>query len=383
MITIVAQGKFHSENIAKVLKKKKLLTKYILFYYSRLISKTLKKNTYCTNLLFLFYKVYIKIFKKDPPEKINWFLKKRFENYVLNNISNEKIIHIWPDCSEQLNDYCKKKSIVTVCEASSAHPKFKKKIVDKEYKKFKLPPQTFSRKVYEDQIKFFKKTDYFMAPSRFVINSLLKNNISKNKILYNPFGVDTKFFSRKKNLKKNKKIKIVSVGDFDFRKGSYYILKAFNKIKDENLELHFIGNINDDLRHLCKKELSDRRVKLLGTMNKINLRNKLNNYDIFCLASVEEGMSISMLEGMSMSLVPLCSENTGAKDIIKNGYDGFIFKIRDINALKNKIILLNNNPRLLEQMKIRIRKKICKNFSKEEYQKRILVHYKKIISKNN
>ena len=84
-----------------------------------------------------------------------------------------------------------------------------------------------------------------------------------------------------------------------------------------------------------------------------------------------------------MSLVPLCSENTGAKDIIKNGYDGFIFKIRDINALKNKIILLNNNPRLLEQMKIRIRKKICKNFSKEEYQKRILVHYKKIISKNN
>ena len=41
-----------------------------------------------------------------------------------------------------------------------------------------------------------------MAPSRFVINSLLKNNISKNKILYNPFGVDTKFFSRKKFKKK-------------------------------------------------------------------------------------------------------------------------------------------------------------------------------------
>lgn len=381
MISIIAQGKFHSENIAKALKNKNLLNKYILFYYSKFIDNSLIKNVYCTNFLFLFYKIYIKIFKKDPPEFINWYLKRSFENYALNKVTNERILHVWPDCSDKIADYCRKNSIITVCEASSAHPIYKKKIVDSEFKKFKLKPETFSYKVFIDQIKFYKKADYFMAPSNFVINSLLKNNINKKKILYAPFGVDTKFFSRRVSNRANKKIRIVSVGDFDIRKGSYYLLKAFNKINDKNLELHFIGNINQNLKRICKKELKDDRVKLLGTMNKIKLRDRLKNYDIFCLASLEEGMAISMLEAMSMSLVPICSENTGAKDIIKHEYDGFIFKIRDVEDIKKRILFLRNNPEVLKKMGTRIRKKICQKFSNKKYQERIIVNYKKILLK--
>ena len=245
MISIIAQGKFHSENIAKALKKKKLLSKYILFYYSKLIDKNLQSETYCTNFLFLIYKIYIKIFKKDPPELINWFLKKKFENYVLQNISNEKILHVWPDCSAKITEYCKKNSIIIICEASSAHPNYKKKIVDEEFRRFRLKPETFSDKVYNDQIKFFKKADYFMTPSNFVVNTLLKNNIKKNKILFTPFGVDTKFFSRGKKNKIDKKIRIVSVGDFDLRKGSYYLLKAFKYCFKPTSEYPPILKMND------------------------------------------------------------------------------------------------------------------------------------------
>jgi alpha-maltose-1-phosphate synthase len=378
-ISIITQGKFHSENLAKILNKKKLLNKYILFYFSKLINKKLRSKTYCTNLLFLFYKTYIKFFKKDPPEFVNWFLKKNYENYVLNKITNEKILHIWPDCSDKIADHCKKNSIISVCEASSAHPRYKKKIVDNEFIKFKLKPETYSDKIYKDQLNFFKKSDYFFAPSNFVVNSLLKNGVAKKKIFFTPFGVDTDFYSKDRYKKKDKIIRIVCVGDFNLRKGCYYILKAFNQIKDKNLELHFIGAVDSDLRQICKKELSDKRIKLLGTMDKLSLKNQLKNYDIFCLASLEEGMSISMLEAMSMSLVPVCSENTGAKDIVRNGYDGFIFKIRDINGIKNKILKLKNNPKILKQMSKRIRKKICKDFSSEKYQQRVFSNYKKIL----
>ena len=381
MISIVAQGKFHSENIAKALKNKNLLNKYILFYYSRLIDKSLIKNTYCTNLLFLFYKIYIKIFRKDPPQFLNWFLKRNFENYALSKVTDEKILHVWPDCSDKIANYCKKNSIITICEASSAHPIYKKKIVDNEFKKFKLKPETFSDKVFTDQIKFYKKADYFMAPSNFVINSLLKNKVNKKKVLYAPFGVDTKFFSRKVLNRTSKKLKIVSVGDFDIRKGSYYLLKAFNKINDKNLELHFIGSVNQNLKKICKKELKDDRVKLLGAMSKINLRNRLKDYDIFCLASLEEGMAISMLEAMSMSLVPICSENTGARDVIKHGYDGFVFKIRDVKDIRKKILFLRNNPEKLKKMSTRIRKKICQKFTNKKYQEKIISNYKKILFK--
>lgn len=381
MISIITQGKFHSEPLAIILKKKKLLKKYILFYVSKLIDNSLKSETHCANFLFLFYKIYIKIFRKDPPEVINWFLKRRFENFVLKHITNEKILHIWPDCSNQILNHCKKNSIITVCETSSAHPNYKKKIIDEEYKNFDLEPKTFSKKIYSDQIKFFKSADYFMAPSKFVINSLLKNKIDKKRILYAPFGVDINFFDKGKKKKKDKKLRIVSVGDFDIRKGSYYILKAFSKIKDPNIELDFIGNINDDLRNICQDELNDKRVRLLGTMNKIQLRDSLKNYDIFCLASLEEGMAISMLEAMSMSLVPLCSEHTGAKDIIDHAYDGFIFKIRDINEIKRKIIFLRKNPNILKIMSKRIRSKIVKNFSHQIYQNRIYYNYRKILKK--
>tara|TARA_B100001250_G_scaffold410867_1_gene438184 strand:+ start:188 stop:1339 length:1152 start_codon:yes stop_codon:yes gene_type:complete len=378
-ISIIAQGKFHSENLAKVLEKKKLLNKYILFYFSKMIYQKLRYKTYCTNLGFLFYKAYIKIFKKDPPEFINWYLKKFFENFALKKITNEKILHIWPDCSEQIADYCKKNSLISVCEASSAHPYYKKKIVDSEYKKFNLKPETYSDKIYNDQLKFFKKSDYFFAPSNFVVNSLVKNGIDKKKIFYTPFGIDTNFYSRGKFKKKDKKVRIVSVGNFNLRKGCYYILKAFNQIKDVNLELHFIGTIDNDLKKICEKELQDERITLHGELDKISVRDKLRDYDIFCLASLEEGMSISMLEGMSMSLVPICSENTGALDIVDEGYDGFIFKIRDIQKIKKRILFLKNNPKILKKMQIRIRRKINKKFSSNKYQERVFSNYKKIL----
>lgn len=68
MISIITQGKFHSEPLAIILKKKKLLKKYILFYVSKLIDNNLKSETHCANFLFLFYKIYIKIFRKDHLE---------------------------------------------------------------------------------------------------------------------------------------------------------------------------------------------------------------------------------------------------------------------------------------------------------------------------
>ena len=50
MITIVAQGKFHSENIAKVLKKKKIINKI----YTVLLFKTDKQNTKKKYILYKF-----------------------------------------------------------------------------------------------------------------------------------------------------------------------------------------------------------------------------------------------------------------------------------------------------------------------------------------
>ena len=86
------------------------------------------------------------------------------------------------------------------------------------------------------------------------------------------------------------------------------------------------------------QEIADKIGKSKSTIcTEFNLRNRLKDYDIFCLASLEEGMAISMLEAMSMSLVPICSENTGARDVIKHGYDGFVFKIRDVKDIRKKI----------------------------------------------
>ena len=79
-------------------------------------------------------------------------------------------------------------------------------------------------------------------------NSFLKNNINNQKILKVPYGVDLSIF--KKSETKPNGFNIVSTGQISFRKGSYYLIKAFSELKLNESKLILVGDIQENLKNL-------------------------------------------------------------------------------------------------------------------------------------
>lgn len=82
---------------------------------------------------------------------------------------------------------------------------------------------------------------------------------------------------------------------------------------------------------------------------------------VWFLASVSEGCPNPLLEAMACGCTVVSTDCGGSDDIIKDGVNGFLVKVRETEAMVDKIVLLYEDEQL--------RKKICANAAKtvQEY----------------
>ena len=73
-----------------------------------------------------------------------------------------------------------------------------------------------------------------------------------------------------------------------------------------------------------------------------NVKNIIVDCDALILPSHREGLSRSIQESMSVGRPVIGSNCTGNKDIIKTGYNGYLFKIKNSRDLSNKILKFCN-----------------------------------------
>jgi glycosyltransferase involved in cell wall biosynthesis len=130
--------------------------------------------------------------------------------------------------------------------------------------------------------------------------------------------------------------------------------------------LHVLANNRDQFRHKVKvtiggvgeverleKTISEQQfngdVKFAGWVNGGKKAELLNNCDIYVLPSYFEGLPISILEAMSYGK-PVISTNVGGiPEIVKPGYNGWLFQPGDHEALNTIIREAMDNKELLKQ----------------------------------
>lgn len=75
---------------------------------------------------------------------------------------------------------------------------------------------------------------------------------------------------------------------------------------------------------------NDSRVVLTGKISRSQADNYISNCNIFFFPSIREGCSMSLLEAMRVGVISLVSDDGNSnKEIIKNGYNGFVLPSND------------------------------------------------------
>jgi L-malate glycosyltransferase len=187
--------------------------------------------------------------------------------------------------------------------------------------------------------RILNKFDKIIVITKWEISYFLKLGCKKEKIIYIPNGISEEFLKQKKSKEQNK---ILFLGRISPIKNLETLILAMKFIKDRKIILEIVGPAERDyfikLKKLIKEKKLSKRIKFSEPI--YNLKNKIKKIDsckIFALPSKSEGMPQSLIEAMVREKMVISSNNLGAKDLIINEENGYLFDIGNEKQLAKKI----------------------------------------------
>jgi glycosyltransferase involved in cell wall biosynthesis len=144
---------------------------------------------------------------------------------------------------------------------------------------------------------------------------------------------------------------IISVGRLERVKDFPTLLEVFKKVHDshEELELKIVGegSQRETLERRIKELNLEGSVTITGRIPTDMVKRELEKAKIFVLTSVCESFSLVLCEAMEQGLPSLSFDiDVGPKEIIKDGYNGFLIENRNVDKMAQKIIELVENREL-------------------------------------
>ena len=211
-------------------------------------------------------------------------------------------------------------------------------------------------------IKFiWKKSDAVVSNSQGLRDLALETSQHQAvDIIYN--GIDLDDFCPKESMRPRDKF-IITIGAtrITARKGTNYLIQALSLLtsKYPNLLLRILGDGDEksNLIELTKQLKLENFVQFLGRIPREETAPYYQEASLFVLPSLNEGMSNAMLEALASGLPILATETGGTEELVENGVNGFIIKMKDPKDLAQKIELILKDDDLRVQMGIASRKK--------------------------
>ncbi len=273
----------------------------------------------------------------------------------------------------------KELGVTAILDRTNSHIQYQTDILKEEYARLGMKYSFNSPEIIEKSLREYEEADYIAVLSSFVKRTFLEKKVAENKILVIPSAINLNMFRQVK--KQDDKFRIIYCGVSCVKKGIHYLLKAFEELSLKDAELWLIGGVLEELKPILSKYKGSYRA--VGYVSNNKLHEYFSQGSIFVLPSLEEGLAKVIMEAMACGLPVIATKNTGAEDVVRNGADGFVIPIRDVEALKEKILFLYENKDIREQMGVSAKERIKNNFTFENYADRIISSFKTTFEEKN
>jgi glycosyltransferase involved in cell wall biosynthesis len=164
--------------------------------------------------------------------------------------------------------------------------------------------------------------------------------------------------------------RVITTGSLIWLKGYEYALQAIRAIVDQGVPLRFdiIGEGPERQRVLYTiYELGlGEHVRLFERLTSDEVRQQLQDADVFLLSSLSEGISNAVLEAMACGLPIVSSDCGGMREAITHGVEGFLVPSRDQNRIAECLKKLYEDADLRKRMGRAARKRAQSEFSLEQ-----------------
>ena len=176
----------------------------------------------------------------------------------------------------------------------------------------------------------------------FVKRKIVSNNVCG---LLPGSGINTKDFSPRKNPARSKKFTFLLISRLIYDKGILEYIEAIDNLKKEGIEANFqlLGQIDEHHKRgipseTIQKWIEKNQVEYLGTTE--DVKSFISKADCIVLPSYREGTPKSLLEAASMAKPIVATNVPGCNNVVIDGKNGFLCKLKDSSDLARKMKLM-------------------------------------------
>ena len=199
----------------------------------------------------------------------------------------------------------------------------------------------------------------------------------KIEVIYNAINIPKDF---EKNIETKQ---ILFLGRLGERKGIYDLIDVVEQLISQYKDIKLIA-CGDGEYEKVKKIVEDRKLKsnieIYNWISGKEKEEKLKNSSFYVLPSYNEGMPMSLIEGMAYKNVPISTKVGGIPRVIENGINGFIIEPGDKKKLKEILenILDDKEKEKRKQISDNARKTVEEKFNIEKNIEKLLRIYKEM-----
>lgn len=225
-----------------------------------------------------------------------------------------------------------------------------------------------------------RNTSMFVANSTEIEGDLHKAGVDAGRIAVIPNGVE---IGPRPTPQTRVGAKFTYLGRLDREKRIDLLLKAFKELNSEReTTLTIVGDgperINLEKLHR-DLGMAEGIVEFVGAVEDVGPFIRAS--DFYVSASNSEGMSNSLLESMSGGVVPIVSDVSGVRELVRDGENGFVFPIDDFDALvANLKRAASLSSGSFDRMALGAWQRIHDEFSIETVARRHLTLYSQLVS---
>jgi len=308
---------------------------------------------------------------KDRRELIYYLESVLFDLWVTVQLPDGGIFHGWNAMSLHTLRRAKKRGMITVVERASSHPVTQHQLIRDEYAHLgiplKLPSRAYRRAVHE-----LEEADYVAIPSPFVRQSMIDAGVPEDRLLEIQFGVDLSRFQPSPTSPPHS-LRAIFAGQVSVRKGVPYLLEAWQRLGWTNAELWIVGAITPDFASLQHRWGNLAGVRIID--HSTQLAQLFQQCDVFVFPSIEEGSALVTYEAMACGLPIITTPNAGS--VARDGVDGYVVPIRDVDALCDRLERLRGDAALRRRMGRSARQR-AEQFAWTQYQSVLITSYRRL-----
>ena len=338
-VCIAVKGRFHAFNLAQELERQGLLERLITSY-PRAITQRFGLPAQRVRSL-LSTELVARAWRRAPDAlRTRWDLRnalcEHFDRQAESRIPGGADVFVgWSGSTLRTLKRARRLGALGIVERGSSHIETQRDLLRTGYERLGLQPTLPCPKVIERELAEYAEADRIAVPSDFVRTTFLERGFSEHKLLQVPYGVDLREFQAA-DPAPSETFRILHVGRVDVRKGAPDLMRAFCELDLPNAELDFVGPVHDEMRPFMQR-YAHPGIRFHGPRPQSELHEAYARASLFCLASIEEGLAMVVLQAMSCARPVLVTRATGAAGIVRDGVEGRLIESMDLDALKESL----------------------------------------------